>query len=127
MENQILFVCINENIRAVMSNGELTMPLAKLNTNCRFKKFYNDFCDTKDKNKILKERKAYNEAHKEERKAYNEAHKEEIAKQQKAYYESHKEEIAKQKKAYYEAHKEKIAKQQKAYYKKKLAEQEQKK
>ena len=70
MTNQICSRIINENIRAVETDMPLTMPLTELNADCRFKQFYNNFCD----NKYGSKRKAYY-------KAYYEANKDKIVKQ----------------------------------------------
>ena len=119
-----------------MNEGELTLPLKQLNTDCRFKQFYEEWCDNLEGKKHLQKincsickkefnpktinqticfrkkcRKVYREANKDRLKAYREANKDKI----KAYYEANKDKI----KDYYEANKDKIAKRMHNYYLKK--------
>jgi len=127
VEQQICTRIINENIQKVKLGEALTMPLKELNYDCRFKDFYNEFCNIQEglepdtdirKIEIAKRHKAYREKNKDKiakiGKAYYEKNKDKIAKQKKAYYEKNKDKL----KAYREKNKDKIAKQKKAYYEK---------
>jgi hypothetical protein len=40
---------VNENLRRVELGMELTRPLKQLNTNCEFKKKYEEWCDNEDR------------------------------------------------------------------------------
>jgi len=59
---EICILTIRDNINRVESGRDLTMPLHRLRTNCKFNDFYNDFCDMKygkiiDLKQKLKKRK----------------------------------------------------------------------
>ena len=117
-EEQLCIIKITENIKAIENNGLLTLPLAELKRDCRFMKFYNDFYNIKNKDKINAEKKAYLEAHPEVKANQKEYHKEycqrpEVKAKQKEYYQRHKEEIKAKKKEYYQRHKEEIKAKQK--------------
>ena len=139
--SQICIVKINENIRAVEQGQPLTLPLHELKCDCRFMKFYNDFYNIKNADRIAKEeqqkkekvkarQKAYQKAYyqrsevKARQKAYQKAYyqRSEVKARQKAYQKAYKKEYNQRpeakayQKAYYKANKDKIAKQMKAYY-----------
>jgi len=126
-DKPICIIEVNENLRRVELGMELTRPLRQLNTNCEFKKKYEEWCNIQDgldidadikkienKDKI----KAYYEKNKDKMKAYYEKNKDKINKKGKAYYEKNKDKINKKGKAYREKNKDKMNKKGKAYYEK---------
>ena len=44
-KEKVCILTINKNIKNVMEGKPLTMPLAKLNRDCRFRKMYDAYCD----------------------------------------------------------------------------------
>ena len=135
-QSQICIRKINENIRNVKLGNPLTLPLKELNTDCRFKKFYNDFCDIEEginhigelskvncltcgkefKQKSIFQKNCSKECSNVYKKAYREANKDKIAERGKAYYEANKDKIAERGKAYREANKDKIAERRHNFY-----------
>ncbi len=63
-KEQICIRVINENIKNVMGNRALTMPLRKLNRDCRFKKMYFAYCDMTEGDLKKARNKKYNQKHK---------------------------------------------------------------
>lgn len=49
IDNPIYIIEVNENLRRVKIGEPLTRPLKELNTNCHFKKKYDEICEIWDK------------------------------------------------------------------------------
>ena len=127
MTEEVSKICvrkINENIRAVEQGKSLTLPLRELKWDCRFMKFYNDFYNIKNADRIAKEEqqkkeqvkarqrarmKAYNQ--RPEVKARQRAYEQrpEVKARKRAYHKAYNQrpEVKAKRKAYYEANKEK--------------------
>ena len=70
LKEQICIRKIHENIKRVFEGKALTMPLATLNRDCRFRKLYDAHCDIVEADKIRKEKREYNQRKKEYQKEY---------------------------------------------------------
>jgi len=90
-QTQICIRIINENIRNVMIGGELTMPLRQLNADCRFKKFYEEYCDNRFGSRMKEYREKNKDKIKEYYKEYREKNKDKIAKRGKEYNKEYRE------------------------------------
>ena len=97
---------INKNIRNVMLDKPLTISLKELNQDCRFKQFYNDWFNIKNKKKIREERKEYYQKLevKERKRIYNKAYfqKPEVKERMKEYFKTYnqKPEVKEKRKVY---------------------------
>ena len=106
MEQEICIRTINENIKNVFEGKALTMPLSRLNKDCKFRKMYDAYCDITEGD--LKKEKAKEYYQRPEVKAYYKEYKKEYNKE---YYQ--RPEVKARMKEYYQKNKEKA----KEYYK----------
>ena len=110
MTEEVSKICvrkINENIRAVEQGKSLTIPLRELKWDCRFMKFYNDFYNIKNADRIAKEEQQKKEQVKARQRAYEQ--RPEVKARKRAYHKAYNQrpEVKAKRKAYYEANKEK--------------------
>ena len=89
-QEEICIITINKNIRNVMEGKALTMPLRKLNRDCRFKKMYFAYCDITEGDLEKAKEKAYRQRpeNKAKRKEYHKEYyqRPEVKAKKKAYY-----------------------------------------
>ena len=90
-EEQICIKKIHENIKRVFEGKALTMPLATLNRDCRFKKLYYAHCDIVEGDIAKQKQKEYSQRPeiKQKKKEYRE--RPEVRKRIKEYYQKNKE------------------------------------
>ena len=87
-EDEICIRTINENIQRVFNDQPLTMPLRRLNHDCRFKKMYDAYCDIKEGDLAKEKIKEYSQ-----RPEVKEKKKEKMKEYMKEYYQRNKEKL----------------------------------